>query len=53
MEKQTQMEKIIVVFNMASKLGFNLNSLTVSEGIQLKNEIIDAIEQAQINSDNK
>jgi len=47
------MEKLTIVFEMAEKLGFSLSGLTINEGISLKNEIIDSIEQAIIRSDNK
>jgi len=47
------MKDLVIIFDMAKKMGFNLDSLTINEAIALKNEIKDAIEQAIINSDNK
>ncbi|AGO47221.1 hypothetical protein Phi19:2_gp082 [Cellulophaga phage phi19:2] len=47
------MKDLITIFDASEKLGFNLDSLTIKEAIALKKEIIDSIEQAIINSDNK
>lgn len=47
------MKELSIIFDAAKELGYDLEDLTVGEGISLKNEIKEAIEQAIIASDNK
>ena len=47
------MKDLITVIEMVEKLGFNVDSLTLKEGLNLKNEIIELINNHIIESDNK